>query len=115
MPELLQRVSEGKRGKTLSNWQWREFAGQKAHRGRLTTRARRREYFVQERGRVMRFREQAEEERQAGIRGRWQLESPAREYLEQVKSCNDTDCTHRMKQGFVALKSGDGEEYKNTF
>ena len=31
------------------------------------------------------FREEAEEERQAGILGQWQLESPAREYLEQVK------------------------------
>ena len=65
---------------------------------------------------MKRFREQAEEEKQAGMRGPWQLESPAREYLEQAKRCNDTDCTHRMmKQGFVALKSGDWEEYKNTF
>ena len=40
----------------------------------------------------------------------------SREYLGQVKCCNDTDCTHRiMKQGFVALKSGDWEEYKTTF
>ena len=23
------------KGKTLTNWQWRQFAGQKAHRGRL--------------------------------------------------------------------------------
>ena len=46
----------------------------------------------------------------------WQLESPAEEYLEQVKCCNDTDCRHKMmKQGFVALKSGDWEEYKNSF
>ena len=33
-----------------------------------------------------------------------------------LKSCNDTDCTHRMnKKGFIALKSGYWEEYKNTF
>ena len=72
-----------------------------------------REYFCQERDRVKRFREQAEEERQAGIRGQWQLESPARGSLEQVKSCSVADCTHRMmKQCSVALKSGDWEEYK---
>ena len=48
----------------------------------------------------------AEDERQAGIQGRWQLVSPAREYLEQVKCCHDTDCTHRMmKKGGLALKS----------
>ena len=58
--------------------------------------------------RVKRFREEAEEERHSGIQGQWQLESSAREYLEQVKCCDDTDCTHRMmKQGFLALKSGE--------
>ena len=71
----------------------------------------------QERARVKRFREEAEEERQAGIQGQWQLESPAREYLRQVKCCNDTDCTHRMmKQGFLAMRSGEWEGFfKNTF
>ena len=59
------------------------------------------EYFCQERARVKRFREEAEEERQTGIQGQWQLESPAREYLEQAKCCDDTDWTHRMmKQAF---------------
>ena len=43
------------------------------------------------------------------------LESPAKEYLEQIESCNDTDCTERMmKKGFSALKGGDWEEDKNT-
>ena len=59
------------------------------------------EHFCQERARVKRFRGEAEEERQ---------------YLEQVKCCNESDCTHRMmKQGFLALRSGDWEEYKSTF
>ena len=31
------------------------------------------------------FREQAAEEKQAGTQGQWQLESSAREYLEEVK------------------------------
>ena len=35
MPEVLQRVSEGKRRKTLTNVQWREFVEQETHRGRL--------------------------------------------------------------------------------
>ena len=53
---------------------------------------------------------------QAGRQGQWQLESPAREHLEQVKYCHDTDFTERMmKKGFTALKGGDSEEYKNTF
>ena len=74
------------------------------------------EYFCRERDRVKSFREQAEEEKQSGIQGQWQQESPAREYLEQVKCCNDTDCTHRMmKHGCLALKSGLWEEYKITF
>ena len=43
-------------------------------------------------------------------------EPHAGENLEQVKSCNDTDCTHRMmKQGFVALRSGDWEEFLQHF
>ena len=30
-----------------------------------------------------------------------------------MKCCNDTDCTHRkVKQGLLALKSGEWEEYK---
>ena len=54
------------------------------------------EYFLQERSRVNRFRELADEEKQAGIQGQWQQESPAREYLEQVKCCHDTDCNEPM-------------------
>ena len=50
------------------------------------------------------------------MQGQRQHESPAREYLEQVKCCNDTECTHRMmKRAFLALKGGDWEEYESTF
>ena len=70
-------------------------------------------YFFQDRNRVKRFRELAEEEKQAGTQGQWQLESPAGEYLEHVKCCHDTDCTERMmNKGFTALKGGNWEEYK---
>ena len=40
-------------------------------------------------------------------------ESPASEYLEHVRCCNDTDCTPRMmKHAFFALKRR--ETGKNT-
>ena len=57
------------------------------------------EYFCQERARVRRFREQAEEEKQAGIQGQWQLESPAKEYSEQVKCREDIYCTENDEAG----------------
>ena len=42
------------------------------------------------------------------IQGQWQHESPAKEYLEQVKYCEDTDCTPRMmKQCFSAWTNGE--------
>ena len=64
-----------------------------------------REHFLRERARVKKFREEAEKEREAGMQGQWQQESPAREYVEQVKSSSDTVCSTRMmKQKFFALK-----------
>ena len=46
----------------------------------------------------------------------WQRGSLAKEYLEEVKCCKDTDCAPRMmKQSFLALKSGVWEEYKSIF
>ena len=68
------------------------------------------EYFLQERNRVKRFRELAEEEKQAGIQGQWQQESPARESSE-IADCNEP----MMKKGFAAFKNGTWEEYKDTF
>ena len=54
--------------------------------------------------------------RQAGIQGQWQQESLAREFLEQVKCCHDTDCNESMmKKGFTAFRNGTWEEYKETF
>ena len=61
--------------------------------------------FCQGRSREKRFRELAEQEQQAGIQGKWQQESSARKYLEQVKCCHDTECNEpMMKKGFTALK-----------
>ena len=73
------------------------------------------EYFLQERSRVKRFRQLADEEKQEGTQGQWQQESPAREFLEQVKCCHDTDCNEPMMKSFTALEDGNWEEYKATF
>ena len=55
-------------------------------------------------------------DRENEMQGQWQHESPAKEYVEQVKCCEGTDCTPRMmKQAFFALKGGDWEEYKSIF
>ena len=55
-------------------------------------------------------------EKQEGVQGQWQRESPAKEYLEQVKSSADTDCNLKMmKFGYFALKGGDWVENKNIF
>ena len=114
---------QAKGEKPLSNVQWRQVVEKKAYRGRMWKMIGKEpylrgmwEYFLQERSRVKRFRELADEEKQAGIQGQWQQESPAREYLEQVKCCHDTDCNEpMMKKGFTALKNGNWEEYKDTF
>ena len=54
------------------------------------------EYLSLERVNANKFMKDAEKEKQEGIQGQWQRESPAREYLEQVQCCADTDCTPKM-------------------
>ena len=74
------------------------------------------EHFSSERLKVKKFRLLADKERQAGIQGQWQQEPPAREYLEQVKCCHDTDCNESMiKRGFISLKNETWEEFQETF
>ena len=74
------------------------------------------EYHSRERSKVTKFREDAEKEKQEGIQGHWQRESRAKDYLEKVTCCEDTDCTARMmKQAILALKGGDWEQYKSIF
>ena len=76
------------------------------------------EHFSCERSKAKKFRQLADEdaakEKQAGIQGQWQQESPAREYLEQVKCCQDCN-ESMMKKGFTAVKNGTWEEYQETF
>ena len=57
-------------------------------------------YVRRERDRVNKFREQAEEEKQTGLQGQWQLESPASEHLEHVKRRDDTYCTENDEERF---------------
>ena len=114
MPEMLQRFSEGKRRKTLTKLAVETVRGAKGAPWKALEDDRKRsivrgmwEHFSCERSKAKKFRQLADEEKQAGIQGQWQLESPAREYLEQVKCCHDTDCTERMmKKCFTALKGG---------
>ena len=123
MPDVLQQFSEGKRRKTLTKCAVETGCGEKCvpwkdlkNDGTRTVCTWDVEYFLQERKRVKRFPELAEEEKQAGIQGQRQLKSPAREYLEQVRCCHDTDCNEpMMKKGFAASKNAKWEENKDTF
>ena len=109
---------QAKGEKPLSNVQWRQVVEKKAYRGRMWKMMGKEpylramwEYFLRERSRVKRFRQLADEEKQAGLQGQWQQESPATEYLEQVKFCHGTDCNEpMMKKGFTALKNGNWKE-----
>ena len=76
MPAMIQQASGGKRGQTVDKVAVDEFVEKKTHRGRFwkmmgkkTVRTIDVEHFCQERAGVKRFREEAEEERQAGIQG----------------------------------------------
>ena len=51
------------------------------------------EYFSYARAKAKKFLRDAKRDKQEGIQGQWQQESPAKEFLKQVKSSADTDCT----------------------
>ena len=72
------------------------------------------EYFCCERLKAKKFLKDVEKEKQEGVQGQWQSESLAKEYLEQIKCCRDTDCTPRMMtHAFFEFKIGEWEEYKS--
>ena len=55
----------------------------------------------------------ASQEKQEGIQGRWQQESPFKEILEQVKGNSDTDCnTQMMRRAYNAKQLGNWESFK---
>ena len=69
------------------------------------------EHFSCESSKAKKFRQLADESKQAGIQGQWQQESPVKEHLEQVKCCHDTDCNESViKKDFTALKNRTWEE-----
>ena len=58
----------------------------------------------------------AKKEKQEGIQGQWHQEFAAKEVLEQVRRCLDTNSSPKMmKFGFFAFKEGNWEEYKRRF
>ena len=59
--------------------------------------------FLFERAKAEFFQKDAEKEKQEGIQGQWQQESPAKEFLDQVKSSADTDCTSSQDGGVWIL------------
>ena len=74
------------------------------------------EYFSLGRVKAKKFMKDAETAKQEGIQGQWQRESPAKEYLEQVESSVDTDCTPQDDEiRIFCVKGGDWEEYKSIF
>ena len=54
------------------------------------------EFLSLQRVKAKTFLKDAEKEKQEGIQGQRQRESPAKDFLEQVKSCAGTDCTPKM-------------------
>ena len=80
MSAVLQRKFDGKGPREGASWQAMENAGK-------------RQVFTRnvgillslERAKAKQFLKDAEKEKQQGIQGQWQRESPAKEYLEQEK------------------------------
>ena len=103
-----------------TNVKWRQVVEKKAYRGRMWKMMEKKTFPAWDvpvnDQRQRSIDSWPNEEKQTEIQGQWQQESPAREYLEQVKCCHDTDCNESMmKKGFTALKNGTWEEYKETF
>ena len=71
------------------------------------------EYFTLKRAEAKKILEDASRERQEGIQGQWQQESPFREVLEQVRRNVDIGCdAQMMRKGCIALRDGSWEEFK---
>ena len=74
------------------------------------------EYFSFFRAKAKKRLQDAKKEKQEGIQSQWHQEFAAKEVLEQVRRCVDTNCSPKMmKFGFFALKEGNWEEYKRRF
>ena len=90
--KCLNKHLQAKGEEPVTQVQWRQVVEKKAYRGKMWKMMGKEPYvrgdvgaLLQERSRVKRFRELADEEKQAGIQGQWKQESPAKEYLGQVE------------------------------
>ena len=87
----------------LNAWQWRAVVEQRAHRGRMWKIVGK-EPFLMDCGSTSlskmagatKIPEDPARERQEGIQGQWQQESPFREYLEQVRGHVEKGCGAQM-------------------
>ena len=74
------------------------------------------EYFTLKRAEVKKILADASGEKQEGIQGQWQQESPSREVLEQVKGNADADCgPQMMRRGDLAMKNGRREDVQERY
>ena len=82
----------------------------------ISARSEGREYFTLERAGARTTPADAARERQEGIQGQWQQESPFREVLKQVKRSADVDCgPQTMRPANIAMKSGRWEDFKEEY
>ena len=110
-------VQQGKQ--PLKLWEWKEVVEKKAHRGRIWKVMGTEQflrgmwwYFTLERVGARKILADAAEEKQEGIQGQLQQESPFKEVLEQVRRSADTDCgPHRMRRAYIAMKHGNWESF----
>ena len=71
------------------------------------------EYFTLKRAETKRIRDDAARERQEGIQGQRQQESPFREILEHVRRNEDMGCSSEvMRKGYFALRVRRWEDFK---
>ena len=96
---MLRRKVVQKGKQLLQVAEWKEVVERKAHRGRLWKTFGSQqfmrgmwEYFTIKRAWAKKVLADAPKEKQEGIQGRWQQESPFKEVLEHVKENWDTDC-----------------------
>ena len=74
------------------------------------------EYFTLKRAQAKKILEDAARERQEGIQGQWQQESPFREILEQVRGKVGMGCCPQMlRKGYIAMRDDSWEEFKKEY
>ena len=103
-----------------NSWQWRAVVEKKVHRGRMWrimgneqfTRGMW-EYVTLRRAEAKRIRDDAAREKQEGIQGQWQQESPFREVLEQARRNKYMGCSSEViRKGCVAGKDSRWQDFK---